>query len=351
MPDNVTVDNGALTDIDVASDKVTYSGDADRDVQLIRSVHVTGAEGSKTVEAVTGTIGSATPTAAVVLGGHDGTNLQAIKVDTSGEAQVDVLTLPSIPAGTNNIGDVDIASIAAGDNNIGNVDVVTLPSIPAGTNNIGDVDVLTLPSIPAGTNNIGDVDIASIAAGDNNIGNVDIVTMPNVTLAAGTNTNEVVGDVAHDAAAAGNPVLIGASHETAADSAPANRVSADGDATRLSAMDGALYVIPGGPQQWKARLTGTMSDTTVKAAPGAGLSLYIQTVVYSIGAATASSIMLEESTTTPVFGPHYLENVSGRGVAVTFNPPIKITANTLLSATNTGSTTATLDVYGFTALG
>jgi len=32
--------------------------------------------------------------------------------------------------------------------------------------------VLTLPSIPAGTNNIGDVDVASIAAGDNVIGRV-----------------------------------------------------------------------------------------------------------------------------------------------------------------------------------
>lgn len=53
----------------------------------------------------------------------------------------------SIPAGTNNIGDVDVLSIAAGDNNIGNVDVLTLPALPAGTNNIGDVDVLTLPSV------------------------------------------------------------------------------------------------------------------------------------------------------------------------------------------------------------
>lgn len=37
--------------------------------------------------------------------------------------------------------------LGGGDNNIGNVDVVTLPSIPAGTNNIGDVDVLTMPAI------------------------------------------------------------------------------------------------------------------------------------------------------------------------------------------------------------
>lgn len=48
------------------------------------------------------------------------------------------------------------------------VDVTRLPSgtvagsssLPAGTNNIGDVDVLSLPSLPAGANNIGDVDVA-----------------------------------------------------------------------------------------------------------------------------------------------------------------------------------------------
>ena len=65
------------------------------------------------------------------------------------------------------------------------VTLATDVALPAGTNNIGDVDVLTLPSIPAGTNNIGDVDVLSIAAGDNNIGNVDVVTLP--ALPAGTN--------------------------------------------------------------------------------------------------------------------------------------------------------------------
>lgn len=43
------------------------------------------------------------------------------------------VTVTSIAAGTNNIGDVDVATIAAGDNNIGNVDVVTLPSVTIGT--------------------------------------------------------------------------------------------------------------------------------------------------------------------------------------------------------------------------
>jgi hypothetical protein len=42
-------------------------------------------------------------------------------------------------------------------------------------------------ALPAGTNNIGDVDIASaLPAGDNNIGNVDVVTAPGVYAEAAT---------------------------------------------------------------------------------------------------------------------------------------------------------------------
>jgi hypothetical protein len=88
--------------------------------------------------------------------GTASTNVQTVQ-GIAGMTPVQTTVGGSLPAGTNNIGDVDIASIAAGDNNIGNVDVVTLPSIPAGTNNIGDVDVLSLPATPAGTNLIGRV--------------------------------------------------------------------------------------------------------------------------------------------------------------------------------------------------
>ena len=50
----------------------------------------------------------------------------SLTVDNGGTFAVQVDA--AIPAGTNNIGDVDVASIAAGDNNIGNVDIVTLPT-------------------------------------------------------------------------------------------------------------------------------------------------------------------------------------------------------------------------------
>ncbi len=64
-------------------------------------------------------------------------------VSAAGDLQVELGV--AIPAGTNNIGDVDIASaLPAGNNNIGNVDIAT--AIPAGTNNIGDVDVASGPT-------------------------------------------------------------------------------------------------------------------------------------------------------------------------------------------------------------
>lgn len=46
-----------------------------------------------------------------VILGTDGTNLQFIKTDVDGELQVDVLSLPSLPVGTNNIGDVDVLTL------------------------------------------------------------------------------------------------------------------------------------------------------------------------------------------------------------------------------------------------
>jgi len=65
-----------------------------------------------------------------------------------------------------------------------------------GANDIGMVAMTTdrklhvsvQDALPAGDNNIGNVDILSIAAGDNNIGNVDIVTMPSVVIGSGTVT-------------------------------------------------------------------------------------------------------------------------------------------------------------------
>ncbi|OQW34860.1 MAG: hypothetical protein A4E20_01400 [Nitrospira sp. SG-bin2] len=67
---------------------------------------------------------SAVPAVAQYVAGTDGTNARGLKTDANGELQIDVLSLPTLPAGNNNIGDVDVAS---------------LPALPAGTNDIGNV--------------------------------------------------------------------------------------------------------------------------------------------------------------------------------------------------------------------
>lgn len=196
--------------------------------------------------------------------------------------------------------------------------------------------------------------MSALVAGSANIGDVDVLTLPNVTLAAGTNTNEVVGDVAHDAAAAGNPVLLAGIAQDTDDTAPPNAVSAEGDATRLATnRDGALHVLPHGPRVWSyhENSASTLTDTSVKAAPGAGLSLYVTDIVVSLGAATALNVLFEEGTTTTVLGPFYLEAVSGRGLAIQFRTPKKLTANTALSVTTSAAVLHSIEVLGYTAAG
>jgi hypothetical protein len=286
-------------------------------------------------------------------------NERGANVNASNQLEVSVGNNPVLGAGTNNIGDVDILSIAAGDNNIGNVDVLTLPALPAGTNNIGDVDVLSLPALPAGTNNIGDVDILSIAAGDNNIGNVDVVTLPAlpagtnnigdvdilsiaagdnnignvdiVSLPASTNTIEVVGDVAHDAAAAGNPVLISGRADTTEPTAVA-----DADATYLLAdVVGKLVTSPyatgGQAVQNTITLTST-TETDILAAAGVGIRNYVTSVSASNSSATAVLISFRDGTGSgnDVFS-FYLA-ASGGGASHVMPFPIRGTANTAFRA-------------------
>jgi hypothetical protein len=108
----------------------------------------------------------------VRIAGKDGSgNTQDIATDTSGELQVDVLTLPALPAGSNNIGDVDIASAPTGASSIQVQGTAADGAAVAGnpiriggkdgsgntqdiaTDTAGElqVDVLTLPSVTIGT--------------------------------------------------------------------------------------------------------------------------------------------------------------------------------------------------------
>lgn len=227
-------------------------------------------------------------------------------------------------------------------------------SIPV-TDNGGSltVDGTVTANLAAGTNNIGDVDVLSIAAGDNNIGNVDIVTMPNVTLAAGTNTNEVVGDAAHGAAVSGNPVLVageGRSTEpTAVD---------DGDVVRkLHSLLGKQVVLPRAlpGSTWSyAAASGGITDTTgvtVKAAAGAGIRNYVTGVQITNAHATVSTeVVIRDGASGTVLWRSYARANAANTLHVVFDVPLRGSANTLLEVACITTGTATyFNLQGYIA--
>jgi len=257
--------------------------------------------------------GTATGTLAM---GDDGTNIQSVKVDSSGRPLVTVDT--ALPAGTNaigklaansgvDIGDVDVLSIAAGDNNIGNVDVVTLPSIPSGTNNIGDVDVLTIPGI--------------------------------------------VGTVADDATTPGNPVMIGGK-AVETDGTDPSSVSAEDDvAIARTDRNRRLLVNTAHPNLFSANdnQSTAQTNTVLKAAPGANLSLYITDIMISNGATAGDVRIVEDPAGTPVIKIPKLYFAANGGASKHFNTPIRITANKAIGYTSTTVTTHSILVSGYIA--
>lgn len=185
------------------------AGNLDASGFLKVNVAAGGTAGTQYTEADTDTTITGT---AIMFESDTGTSALAVVNTTT---PLPTVQTGALPAGANNIGDVDVLSIAAGDNNIGNVDVVTLPALSAGSNTIGgvllpnlevtedspmpanpvglplvarrrdtlsttevsaDLDVIALNSTNKGELYVKHVD--ALAAGTNNIGDVDVLTVP-----------------------------------------------------------------------------------------------------------------------------------------------------------------------------
>ncbi|MGI0034302.1 MAG: hypothetical protein ACRD98_00340 [Nitrososphaera sp.] len=197
-----------------------------------------------------------------------GANTSENLVDDVAGKRLPVKIGEALPAGTNSIGTVDTELPAAASL----ADATANPTTPS----IGALNLLfngaAWDRVRGDVTNGVDVDVtrmAALVAGTANIGDVDVVTMPTGALAA-----QVQGTVAHDAPVAQNPVRIAFRanlNEPAA-------VSADGDTTEAWAdREGRQVVLlghsnPEPPVTLNATVTG---NTTVIAAPGAGVSLHI----------------------------------------------------------------------------
>lgn len=119
--------------------------------------------------------------------------------------------------------DGDATQVAADANGL---KVQVGPALPAGDNNIGNVDIVTVPADPFGANadaanSAGSISaklrfiaatgipVTAISAGDNNIGNVDIVTVPADPFGANADVASTTGSISaklRSIAATGIPV-------------------------------------------------------------------------------------------------------------------------------------------------
>ena len=104
------------------------------------------------------------------------------------------------------------------------------------------------------------------------------------------------------------------------------------------------------PNAWSVTETNGSAQTNneLKAAPGAGLSLYITDIIISNGG-TAGSVLFVETTGTPVTVIEKLYFGVNSGVPIRFITPIKLTANKNFGFTSASVSTHTILVNGYTA--
>lgn len=166
-----------------------------------------------------------------------------------------------------------------------------------------------------------------------------------------TNRVEVQGDVAHDVAAAGNPVLVGlrANQNEPAAVADADSTYAWGD------QQGRTVVVKNFPASVSAAGTHgpntatltAVTDAALVAAPGAGQSIYVTGISASNTSATKSRLDVKDGTTIRY---SMMLAADGGGFVDHFDPPWKITANTALNgALGTAVTDVRVNVHFFIA--
>ena len=158
----------------------------------------------------------------------------------------------------------------------------------------------------------------------------------------------VSGDVAHDSADAGEPVKIGFRAFSPDGTTPGTAVAENDRTNAKGDLDGRFFVNDEHPRWWSYHLnTSTaQTDTTVQAAPGAGFQIVITYIQFSLGAATAINMFLEEGAST-IWGPIYLEAINGRGYVTPYGFKKHVTVNTALTLTTSASVAHSVEILGY----
>lgn len=163
------------------------------------------------------------------------------------------------------------------------------------------------------------------------------------TLPASTNTLEIVGDAAHDAAIAGNPVRMAGRALTSDYTAVAAGDTADLITTLLGKLVTIPYANPANTWSYAAASGGITNTTgvTIKTAAGAGIRNYVTSVSVVNGHASVDTdVQIRDGASGTVLWRGFAK-AGGGGVSATFDVPLRGSANTLLEVAcgTTGSAT------------
>ena len=151
--------------------------------------------------------------------------------------------------------------------------------------------------------------------------------------------NYVQGNAAHDAAVDGNPVLIGGeargAEVTAVSSGDAARMMVD----RVGRMVVMPYATSSNIVSGKTAAMTAQTSTTVIAAPGAGISLYITTLVFTNSHASVDTEIIVYDDTAELL--RVFTEAGTNSFSINFPTPLKLTINNPLKVANvtTGSNT------------
>jgi len=364
-------------------------------VRALTNADVVTAELSATDNAVLDAIAAAVATEGDALGdgvllqGDDGTDRTNVLVDTDGHLQVDVLANPSQAVTNTGTFAVQAAQGTAASLNCTEASasaIKTAAELIDDTVYVDDADWTDSTSKhlnvggvynDAALNTITDGDVGPVALDVNgslwNVGNRahDAVDAGNPIKVGGKASSAVpsavaandrvnawydlngrsiiAGGAAADAATstAGNPVLLGG--KSLAIGTATTDVDADADVVNLLATRGGrLYVTTAHPN----RVYGCVADhntaqtnhSLIAATGSAATSLYITDIMISNGA-TAGDVKLLDGSGGTVLWQVYLA-ING-GCAIQLHTPIKLTANTALCFTSTSVTTHTVAASGF----
>ncbi len=157
------------------------------------------------------------------------------------------------------------------------------------------------------------------------------------------------GQAAHDAAVSGNPVRAGGRARTSDYTAVVNDDTSD----FVTDLNGKLIVLPYAIPENSlngvtAAITGT-GDTSVIAAQGAGVRIYVTQVVVTNSHATVGTVVEIKDGTTVIQRGYAAP--AGGGFALSFPIPLRLTANTALNAANiTTASNTYVSASGFKAV-